>query len=198
MFPCDLPRVALGSSLLADPMEAVGSNLCETPSSFQTARVTTELDNVITLGPPDLAGVILVERVVPNDVPATDPRIEDAQGRAIHGGRCRALGPDPNVLNRTAFQHPSKMAFSIPFLNCALVEVADRVHFPASNEPSIQLHVFRSVGWGTFGSVANTGVAAGFHADLDAWFDVLLNLFKPATTLQPLAPSRMLSTSRSG
>jgi hypothetical protein len=71
---------------------------------------------------------------------------------AIHRGRRRALGPDPDVLNRTAFEHPSKMAFSIPFLNCAVVEGADRVHFPASNQPSIQVHVFRSVGWGTFGS----------------------------------------------
>ena len=152
MFPRDSPRVALGSSLLTYPMEAVGSDLSEAPSSFQTARVTAELDNVLTLGPPDLARVILVEWVVPNDVPASDPRIEDAQSRAIHRGRRRALGPDPDILNRTAFEHPAKMAFAIPFPNCAVVEVADRVHFPASNQPSIQVHVFRSVGWGTFGS----------------------------------------------
>src|SRR5215831_6817120 len=133
MFPRGSPRIALGSSLLADPMEAVGSNLSETPSRFQPARVTAELDNVLTLGPPDLARVILVERVVPNDVPGTDPRIEDAQSRAIHRGRRGALGPDPDVLNRTAFEHPAKVAFSIPFLNGAVVEVADRVHFPAAN-----------------------------------------------------------------
>src|SRR6516225_6510595 len=36
--------------------------------------------------------------------------------------------------------------------------------------------------------------AAGFHADLDAWFHVLLDLLKPAITLQPLAPNRALST----
>src|SRR5882762_2348714 len=152
MFIRDLPRVALGRFFLANPMEAVGSDLSETPSSFQTARVIAELDNVLTLGPPDLTRVILVERVVPDDVPATDPRIEDAQSRAIHRGRRRALGPDPDVLNRAAFEHPAKMAFSIPFLDCAVVEVADRVHFPASNQPSIQVHVFRSVGWRTFGS----------------------------------------------
>lgn len=45
----------------------------------------------------------------------------------------------------------AKMAFSIQFLGCAVVEVMDRVQFPASNQPSIQVHVFRSVGWGTFG-----------------------------------------------
>ncbi|WP_202367731.1 hypothetical protein [Mesorhizobium sp. L-2-11] len=123
MFIRDSPRVALGRSFLADPMEAVGSDLSETPSSFQTARVSAELDNVLTLGPPDLARVISVERVVPYDVPAIDPRIEDAQSRAIHRGRRRALGPDPNVLNRAAFEHPAKMAFSIPFLDCAVVEV---------------------------------------------------------------------------
>ena len=89
MFIRDLPRVALGRSFLADPMEAVGSDLSETPSSFQTARVIAELDNVLTLGPPDLARGVLVERVVPDDVPATDPRIEDAQSRAIHRGRRR-------------------------------------------------------------------------------------------------------------
>jgi hypothetical protein len=44
------------------------------------------------------------------------------------------------------------MAFSIRFLDCAVVAVVDRVHFPASNEPSIKVHVFRSVGWGTFGT----------------------------------------------
>ena len=133
MFICDLPRIAVGRSFLADPMEAVGSDLSETPSSFQTARVIAELDNVLTLGPPDLTRVILVERVVPDDVPATDPRIEDAQSRAIHRGRRRALGPDPDVLNRAAFEHPAEMAFSSPFLDCAVVEVADRVHFPASD-----------------------------------------------------------------
>src|SRR6516165_1243084 len=36
--------------------------------------------------------------------------------------------------------------------------------------------------------------AASFHADLDAWFHVLLDLLNPATTLQPLAPNRALST----
>src|SRR6516164_8787593 len=36
--------------------------------------------------------------------------------------------------------------------------------------------------------------AAGFHADLDAWFHVLLDLLNPAITLQPLAPNRALST----
>jgi len=52
VFICDLPRVALGRSFLADPMEAVGSDLSETPSSFQTARVIADLDNVLTLGAP--------------------------------------------------------------------------------------------------------------------------------------------------
>ncbi|MER9960408.1 hypothetical protein NKJ72_05510 [Mesorhizobium sp. M0045] len=79
MFIRDLPRVALGRSFLADPMEVVGSDLCETPTSFQTARVIAELDNVLTLGSADLARVIPVERVVPYDVPAIDPRVEDAQ-----------------------------------------------------------------------------------------------------------------------
>src|SRR5918994_5769884 len=152
MFIRDLPRVALGRSFLADPMEAVGSDLGKTPSSLQAARVIADLDNVLTLGPPDLARVILVERIIPDDVPATDPRIEDAQSRAIHSGRRRAPGPDPDVLNRAAFEHPAEMAFSSPFLDCAVVEVADRVHFPASDKPSIQVHVFRSVGWGSFGS----------------------------------------------
>src|SRR2546421_8209704 len=73
VFICNLPRVALGRSFLADPMEAVGSDLSETPSSFQTARVIADLDNVLTLGAPDLARIILVERVSPDDVPATDP-----------------------------------------------------------------------------------------------------------------------------
>jgi hypothetical protein len=36
--------------------------------------------------------------------------------------------------------------------------------------------------------------AAGFHANLDAWFYVLLDLLNPATTLQTLAPNRALST----
>src|SRR5260370_40915781 len=133
MFIRDLPRVALGRPFLAATIEAVGGDLSETPSSFQTARVIAELDNVLTLGPPDLARVISVERVVPYDVPAIDPRIEDAQSRAIHRRRRRALGPDPNVLNRAAFEHPAKMAFSSPFLDCAVVEVVERVHFPASN-----------------------------------------------------------------
>jgi hypothetical protein len=61
----DPPRVAFGQSFLADPMEAVGGDLSETPSRFQTARVIAELDNVLTFGPPDLLRVILVERVVP-------------------------------------------------------------------------------------------------------------------------------------
>ena len=133
MFIYDLPRIAVGGSFLADPMEAVSSDLSETPSSFQTARVIADLDNVLTLGPPDLARVILVERVVQDDVPATDPRIEDAQSRAIHRGRRRALGPDPDVLNRAAFEHPAEMEFSSPILDCAVVEVADRVHIPASD-----------------------------------------------------------------
>src|SRR4030095_10877572 len=90
MFICDLPRIAVGRSFLADPMEAVSSDLSETPSSFQTARVIADLDNVLTLGPPDLARVILVERVSPDDVPAPDPGIEDAQSCAIHRGRRQA------------------------------------------------------------------------------------------------------------
>ena len=84
MFIGDLPGVALGISFLADPMEAVGGDLGETPSGFQAARVIAELDDVLPLGPPDLVRVIPVERVVPYDVPAIDPRIEDAQCRAIH------------------------------------------------------------------------------------------------------------------
>jgi hypothetical protein len=36
--------------------------------------------------------------------------------------------------------------------------------------------------------------STGFHADLRAWFHVLLDLFNPAITLQPLAPNRVLST----
>ena len=133
MFICDLPRVAIGRSFLADPMKAVGSDLSETPSGFQTARVIADLDNVLTLGPPDLARVILVERVSPDDMPATDPRIEDAQSRAIHSGRRRAPRPDPDVLNRATFEHPAEMDFSSRLLDCAVVEVVDRVHFPASD-----------------------------------------------------------------
>ena len=91
-------------------MEAVGSDLSETPSSFQTARVIAELDNVLTLGPPDLARVILVERVVPDDVPATDPWIEDAQSRAIHRGRRRALGPDIEIGLSVVFDRPDTEA----------------------------------------------------------------------------------------
>ena len=123
-------------------MEAVSSDLSETPSGFQTARVIADLDNVLTLGPPDLARVILVERVVPDDVPATDPGIEDAQSRAIHRRRRRAPGPDPDVLNRAAFEHPAEMAFSSPLLDSTVVEVADRVHYPASDKPAIEFHVF--------------------------------------------------------
>ena len=118
-------------------MEAVGSDLSETPSSFQSARVIAELDNVLALGPPDLTRIILVERVSPDDVPAIEPRIEDAQSRAIHRRRCRALGPDPNVLNRAAFEHPAKMAFSIPFLDCA----AGRRGSGPSPFPSFQLAI---------------------------------------------------------
>jgi hypothetical protein len=36
-------------------MEAVGSDLSEAPSSFQATRVFADLDNVLTLGPSDLA-----------------------------------------------------------------------------------------------------------------------------------------------
>ena len=36
--------------------------------------------------------------------------------------------------------------------------------------------------------------SASLHADLDAWFYVLLDLLNPAITLQPLAPNRALST----
>ncbi|ESZ15223.1 hypothetical protein [Mesorhizobium sp. L48C026A00] len=66
-------------------MEAVGSDLSETPSSFQAMRVIADLD----IGPPDLARVILAERVSPDDVPTTDPRIEDAKSRAIVDGAGR-------------------------------------------------------------------------------------------------------------
>src|SRR5271163_2348210 len=120
MFICDLPKVALGRSFLADPMEAVGSDLSETPSSFQTARVIADLDDVSALGSPELARVILVERVSPDDMPAADPRIEDAQSRATHSGRRRAPWPDPDVLNRAAFEHPAAMDFSSQFLDCAV------------------------------------------------------------------------------
>jgi hypothetical protein len=36
-------------------MEAVGGDLGESPSSLQTARVIADLDNVLTLHPPELA-----------------------------------------------------------------------------------------------------------------------------------------------
>src|SRR5262245_17018314 len=146
------PRVALRRSFLADPMEAVGSDLGETPSSLQTARVIADLDDVLTLGPPDLARVVLVERVTPDDVPATDPGIEDAQSRAIHGGRRRAPGPDPDILNCATFKHPAEMALSSQLLDCAVVEMTDRVHLPASDQPPVQVHLSCSVGWGAFRS----------------------------------------------
>ena len=73
MFVGDLPGIAVGSSFLADPMEAVGSDLGETPSRFQAARILADLDDVLALGPPDLARVVLVERVAPDDVPAPMP-----------------------------------------------------------------------------------------------------------------------------
>ena len=57
----DLPRVTLGRSFLTDPMEAVGDDLSETPSTFPAARVLTELDDVLTLGPSDPARVVLVD-----------------------------------------------------------------------------------------------------------------------------------------
>jgi hypothetical protein len=98
---------------------------------------------------PDLARVILVERITPDDVPAVDPRIKDAQSRTIHRGRRRTPGPDPNVLDRAAFEHPSKMAFSSPVLGAAAAEVMQCIQFPASDQPPIQVHVFRAVGCGT-------------------------------------------------
>ena len=36
--------------------------------------------------------------------------------------------------------------------------------------------------------------AAGFHANLDAWFHVLLDLLNPAITAQPLASHRAFNT----
>lgn len=59
--------------------------------------------------------------------------------------RRRALGPDPDVLYSAAFKHPAKMAFARPFLNAAVIEMVDRVHFPTSDQPTIKVRVFRSV-----------------------------------------------------
>lgn len=152
MLVGDLPRVVFGRSFLADPMEAVGGDLGETPPGFQTARILADLDDVPALGPSDLARVILVERVAPDDVPTTDARIEDAQGRAIHGGRRGAPGPDPDILDGAPFQHPAEMDFSGRFLGRAVVEMVDGVHFPASDQPPIEVHVFFPVGRRRFGS----------------------------------------------
>jgi hypothetical protein len=43
MFVRDVTRVDLGRSFLADPVEAVVSDLGESPSSLQTARVIGDL-----------------------------------------------------------------------------------------------------------------------------------------------------------
>src|SRR5690606_29128390 len=145
MLVGDLPGIAVGGPFLADPMEAVGGDLGETPSRFQAARVLADLDNVLALGPPDLTRIILVERVAPDDVPAAYAGIEDAQSRTVHGGRGRALRPDPDILDGAAFQHPAEMDFSSRFLGRAVVEMADGLHFPASDQPSIEVHVFRPV-----------------------------------------------------
>src|SRR5579872_5409265 len=96
MLVCDLPGAALSPSFLADPVEAVGRDLGESPPRLQTARIVADLDDVLSFGAPDLARVILVEGIRPDDVPASDSWIEDAQSCAIHGGGCGTLGPDPN------------------------------------------------------------------------------------------------------
>src|SRR5690606_32866537 len=74
----NLPRVFGGNPFLSDPVETVRSDLRETPAGFQAARVIADLDNVPAFGPPDLARVVLIQRIAPDDMPAADGGIEDA------------------------------------------------------------------------------------------------------------------------
>ena len=57
-------------------MEAVSGDLGETPPRVEAARILADLDDVLTPGPSDLARVVLVERVAPDDVPAPMPGLK--------------------------------------------------------------------------------------------------------------------------
>ena len=83
------------------------------------------------------------ERIAPEDVPSVDPRVVDAERRAVEEVR-----QDPDILDGPALQNPGEADFPPPLMSFAIGRVHDGIHRPISDEPAIQAHLVGAIGSG--------------------------------------------------
>ena len=115
-------------------MKTVGLDLGEPPAQHISSLAPAQLHDVGTLRPADLARIILLQRIVPMNVPSVLRRIVDAQGGAV-----KAVGQVPDILNRTAIEDPAGVDFSAFFHTPAIGAVKDAVDLPTAGEKSVEV-----------------------------------------------------------
>src|SRR5690348_15760913 len=103
-----LHRAVLSFIDIGGPVEAVGHDVGEAPAALR-AFVDGELLDVIAVGAAQHAGIELLHRIEPEDMPGIDTGIVDAEGRAVEIRRgadriaaCAAGWCDPDILDGAA------------------------------------------------------------------------------------------------
>ena len=107
-FGLKLPSFAVVARAFANPVKRRWRDLGEAPAHGLAGIVLADLDNVVPLRPPDLAGVELSQRIAPEDVPGVERGVINPQCGAVEDAR-----KSPDILDGAAFQHPTEMDFTI-------------------------------------------------------------------------------------
>src|SRR5262249_32939617 len=142
----ELPRRAAVARALAAPAEPIRRDVGKAPARRLAQVVSALLHDAVPAGTADLARVVLLERIVPQDVPGIAARVVDAQCRSVKETR-----QDPHVLDGTAVEHPAGMDLAAPAVRCSVVGMDDRIHLPTSDQPSVETHPRGPIGRGSGG-----------------------------------------------
>src|SRR5688572_26044751 len=137
----ELPGQAAIARALAKPAERVRRDVGEAPAHPLARVVGALLHNVLPARAAELARVVLLHRIAPENVPGIDAGVINAQRRAV-----KEAGQDPDVLDGATLQHPSEMNFARALVLRAVVGMDDGVHPPASDQPAVETHFVRAIG----------------------------------------------------
>ena len=122
------------------PTERVGRDLRKAPAHGFARIVLAVLDDVVALGASDLARIDLAQRVAPEDVPRIDPRVVDAQRRAVEDA-----GQNSDILDGAAFEHPREMDLALAFVRGAVVAMNGCGKSPMPDQPAVEAHLAGAV-----------------------------------------------------
>ncbi len=131
---------AVIAGTLAGPTKRVGRDLRKAPAHGFARIVLAVLDDVVALGASDLARIDLAQRVAPEDVPRIDPRVVDAQRRAVEDA-----GQNSDILNGAAFEHPREMDLALAFVRGAVVAMNGCGKSPMPDQPAVEAHLAGAV-----------------------------------------------------